>query len=105
MIISILAQSFTALSCKINYVQASQKVVEIQFYTPQKKKLLAFSFANFETTRGSTGMAHVSFLSLLSSSINDYTAPKKLLPNFLKFKLNKQGVSFFGECRCPILTI
>ena len=32
-------------------------------YTHPKKKLLAFSFANFEMTRGSTGMANVSFLS------------------------------------------
>ncbi len=27
-----------------------------------------------------------------------YTDQKKLLPNFLKFKLNKRGVSFLGEC-------
>ena len=28
----------------------------------------------------------------------DYTAPKKLLPDFKKFKLNKRGVSFLREC-------
>ncbi len=49
-------------------------------------------------------MVHVSFLSLLSSSINylilklNYTAQKKLLLNLKKIKLNKRGVSFFGEC-------
>ncbi len=31
----------------------------------------------------------------------DYTAPKKLLPDFLKFKLNKRGVSFLRECTDP----
>ncbi len=50
-------------------------------YSRPKKKLLAFSFANFEMTRGNRGMANVSLLSY-----------------FLKFKLNKRGVSFFGEC-------
>ena len=28
----------------------------------------------------------------------DYTDQKKFLPDFLKFKLNKRGVSFLGEC-------
>ncbi len=27
-----------------------------------------------------------------------YTDQKKFLPDFLKFKLNKRGVSFLGEC-------
>ena len=31
-----------------------------------------------------------------------YTDQKKLLPNFLKFKVNKRGVSFLGECICQI---
>ncbi len=35
-------------------------------YTCQEKKPLAFSFANFETTRGSTGKVNISFLSLVS---------------------------------------
>ncbi len=43
---------------------------QLLIYTPQKKKLLACSFANFEMTRWSTGKAYVSFLSQLSSSIN-----------------------------------
>ncbi len=38
-----------------------------------------------------------------------YTDQKKLLPNFLKFKLNKRGVSFFGEYsddnQSPILVL
>ncbi len=44
-------------------------------------------------------------LSLLSSSMHnylmikvDYTDQKKLLLHFFKFKLNKWGVSFLGEC-------
>ncbi len=43
-------------------------------YTPQKMFLLAFSFANFEMTRGNRGKANTSFLYLLSSSI---TFPSK----------------------------
>ncbi len=34
------------------------------YYTPQKMFLLAFSFANFETTSGSRGKANISFLYL-----------------------------------------
>ncbi len=34
---------------------------------------------------------------ILTIKLN-YTAQEKLLPNFLKFKLNKRGVSFLGEC-------
>ncbi len=34
-----------------------------------------------------------------------YTDQKKLLPKFLKFKLNKRGVSFLGECTCNKLNI
>ncbi len=41
--------------------------IYMALYTPQKMFLLAFSFANFETTRGNTGEANISFLSLLSS--------------------------------------
>ncbi len=84
-------------------------------YTHSKKNLNAFSFANFETTTGSTGMANVSFLSLSISTRSyefwfpgkihnylmikvNYTDQKKLPPDFLKFKLNKRGVSFLREC-------
>ncbi len=42
----------------------------------------AFSFADFEISRGSTGK----------------TAQKRLLPNFLKIKLKKRGETLFREC-------
>ena len=29
----------------------------------------------------------------------NYTGQKKFLPIFFKFKLNKRGVSFLGECK------
>ena len=34
----------------------------------------------------------------------DYTAQKKLLPDFLKFNLNKRGVSFLRECSAVTIT-
>ena len=68
------------------------KIIVSPSYTlAQKKKLLAFSFANFEMTRGSNYLG-------LTIKLN-YTGPKKLLLNFLKFKSNKRGVSFLGECK------
>ncbi len=54
--------------------------------------LLAFSFVNFETTRGNTGKANISFLSLLT------TLPKKLLLNFQHSQMKKRGETLFGEC-------
>ncbi len=54
-------------------------------YTPQKMFLLAFSFANFETTRGNTGKAN-------------YTAQKKFLLNFQNSQMKKRGETLFGEC-------
>ncbi len=50
-----------------SYVPPSY-IISCKMYTPQKMFLLAFSFANFETTRGNTGKANIAFLSLLSSS-------------------------------------
>ncbi len=61
-------------------------------YTRQKKKLLAFSFANFKITRWSTGKQWG--LLEYPTKVN-YTVQKKFIPIFLKFKLNKRGVSFF----------
>ena len=51
-------------------------------YTPQKMFLLAFSFANFEMTRGSRGKANISFLYPLSPSIQFPT--KKVLTTLPK---------------------
>ena len=51
--------------------------------------LLAFSFANFEMTRGSIGKANISF---------NYTALKKLLLNCQILQMKKRGETFFGEC-------
>ena len=62
-------------------------------YTPQKMFLLAFPFANFETTRGNTGKANISFLSLFN-----YTAQKKFLLNFQNSQMKKRGETLFGEC-------
>ncbi len=56
-------------------------------YTPQKMFLLAFSFANFKTTRGNTGKANI-----------NYTAQKKLLLNFQNSQMKKRGETLFGEC-------
>ncbi len=64
------------------------------YISPQKKKLLAFSFANFEITRWSTERQYVSWYNYLIIQLK-YTDQEKLLPNFIKFKLNKRGVSFF----------
>ena len=68
-------------------------------YTCPKKKLVAFSFANFEMARWSTGKSYVPWKmhNYLMIKLN-YTDQKKLLPDFLKFKLKKRGVSFLGEC-------
>ncbi len=57
----------------------------IQTYTPKKMFLLAFSFANFETTRGSRGKANFSFL----------YCPKKLLLNFQNSQMKKRGETLF----------
>ncbi len=46
-------------------------------YTPQIMFLFAFTFANFEMTRGSRGKA------------NNYTAQKKATPQFSKFANEK----------------
>ncbi len=59
-------------------------------YTPQKMFPLAFSFANFETTRGNTGKANIS-----------YTAKKNLLLNFQNSQMKKRGETLFGECIVP----
>ena len=58
-------------------------------YTRQKKKLLAFSFANFETTSGSTWKANAQ----LPNSKSELHWPKKFLHNLKKIKLNKRGVT------------
>ncbi len=47
--------------------------------------LLAFFFANVETTTGSRGKANIKV---------NYTAPKK----FKNLQMKKQGETFFGEC-------
>ncbi len=65
----------------------SHHLLSVLNYTPQKMFLLAFSFANFETTRGSRGKANIS-----------YTAPKKLLLNFQNSQMEKRGETLFGEC-------
>ncbi len=49
--------------------------------------LLAFSFANFKTTRGCRGKAKV-----------NYTAQKKLLLNFQNSQMKKRGETLFGKC-------
>ena len=59
-----------------------------KYYTPKKMFLLAFSFVNFETTRGSRGKANISFL----------YCPKKLLPNFQNLQMKKGGETLLGEC-------
>ena len=63
-----------------------------------KMFLLTFSFANFETTRGSRGKANISFLyNYLMIKVN-YTAQKKLLLNFQNLQMEKRGETLFGEC-------
>ena len=51
-------------------------------YTPQKMFLLAFSFANFETTRGNTRKDNI------------YTAQKQVSPQFSKFANEKVRRNF-----------
>ncbi len=63
----------------------------IYMYIRQKKKLLAFSFANFETTRGSTGKANISLWSQLPNSKSELHLnwPKKVSPQFPKNQVEK----------------
>ncbi len=83
-----------ALICHIIYTGARNKQSGKSFhashslgiYTPQKMFLLAFSFANFETTRGNTGKANI------------YTAQKRFLLNFQNSQMKKRGETLFGEC-------
>ncbi len=65
-----------------------------QFTLPKKMFLLAFSFANFETTRESRGKANVSIIKV------NYTAQKKLLLNFQNLLMKKRGETLFEECKC-----
>ncbi len=65
-------------------------------YTPQKMFLLAFSFANFETTRGSRRKAYISFL-YLTIKVN-YPAQKKLLLKFQNSQMKKRGETLFRDC-------
>ncbi len=67
----------------------SSKNVMGHIYTPQKMFLLAFSFANFETTRGSRGKVNIKV---------HYIAQKKLLLNFQNSQMKKRGETLFGEC-------
>ena len=57
-----------------------------QQYTPQKRNSSPF---HLQILKWPDGVQERSM---------SYTDQKKLLLNFLKFKLNKRGVSFFGEC-------
>ncbi len=49
---------------------------------------LAFSFANFETTKGNTVKANIL-----------HCPKKKLLLNFQNLQMKKRGETFFGECK------
>ena len=68
-----------------NYTKAAVNVI-LLVYTPQKMFLLAFSFANFEVNRGNTGKANI-------SKVN-YTAQKKVSPQFSKFANEKARRNF-----------
>ena len=70
----------------VYYTPSAGKSTQLLYHRStlvKKKKLLAFSFANFEKTRGSTGKANTLFLSLLSFSINLHER-KKVTPQFSK---------------------
>ena len=83
---------FFSIHLTVLIVKQLQVLGNFPKYTPQKKKLLVFSFANFEITRWSTDRQYVSFLNLTTLT------KKSCSPIFSKFKLNKRGVNFFGEC-------
>ncbi len=73
-------------------------------YTPQNMFLLAFSFANYETTRGSTWKANMSFLYLLYNYLMiKTTLPKKVTPQFSKFANEKQKHYLGSVHTCRIL--
>ncbi len=70
-----------------NVIHHYSKNGNITSHSSKKKKLLTYSFANFEMTRLGPGKAYV------------YT--RQYSPDFFfKFKLNKLGVSFFEEGTC-----
>ncbi len=60
----------------------------------KKKKLLAFSFANFKITRWSTGKQWGSLKDPTSKS--ELHWPKKVPPHFFKIQVEQARSFFFG---------
>ena len=72
----------------------------MNMYTPKKMFFLAFSFANFEMTRGSTGKANISLTTLTKKS---YSSILKKLSSLDKVRRNIFGGVYVIHVHSPNL--